>query len=225
MLLLLKSIIFKRLIYDFSGNYASSTSPTSPFYSDSKLSSSGAFSPSRAHLPSFIGGFFGKDSISVPGSNQASLYERLLQQAHQKAEQEGVDEEVAKVNGEEKDEPPAKRSKEDADNSKQTVQSFEENAEKVNADKANNESGTERKNSTSDSRNENSAMPLTMRPHHLDEADIASFTESPLSASSLPSPSMTSLSPTLPARADGAHHVTLKGSASFLHIPVATAEL
>ena len=210
----------------FLGNYASSTSPTSPFYNDAnKLSTSGAFSPSRAHLPSFIGGFFGKDSISVNGENQASIYERILQQTRQKDEKENTDAEMAKVNGADKDEPPTKRVKECGDSNGNQKPQHEKTDNSDKEGQKINESESERKSMSSENRNDIAAnAPMTIRPH-VEENDVSSLSRSPLSTSSIPSPCMASLSPSL-SRTDNSHLMTVKGSASIFHIPaVATAEL
>ena len=154
--------------------------------------------------------------------NQESLNARLQQHSRQSAERDGANEETLKINEETEEMSPSKKCKKTENLADMSLDAKRIELEKIKTREID-ENNKERKNMAGENKHENSAAPI--RSNHLDENDIVSFVESPMSASSIPSPCLTSLSPSLSTRADGAHHVTLKGSASFLQIPVATAEL
>lgn len=214
-------------IFFVSGNCASS-SPTSPFFDNSKLTSPERYSPSRAHLPSFLGGFFNANSRPISSSSTSSVFDRFPQ-GQEKSERNDRHDDAVKPSPDGIDEIPSKRFKESSSNLLQKKPlNIYNSSEKLNATSMFADSDVDKKQKksshTSDDCgndvNASIASSDTFRPHQHDESDVACFSES-----SVPSPCMATVHPSLSTREEGAHGMTLKGSASFLHIPVATAEL
>ena len=169
--------------------------------------------------------------MPASSSSASSAFDRFSQ-GQEKSENDDHETNTTKSNQDEADETPAKRFKDSNDIALQKKSSsIYDSTEKLNPsattlDKTDNDVDKKQKKSShaSDDCGNDVNTPITssdtFRPHQHDESDAACFSES-----SIPSPCMTSMLSTMHSRSDSGHGMTLKGSASFLHIPVATAEL
>uniref|UniRef100_H2YDL4 C2H2-type domain-containing protein n=1 Tax=Ciona savignyi TaxID=51511 RepID=H2YDL4_CIOSA len=188
-------------------------SPVSPYNNDAPISGN---SPSRSHLPSFFGGFFGKDSIETPpakipekGETPAALYEKLMLQAQEKlrissiysgsspqSSQSDADSSVGEKS--------AKRSKVESPR-KLMLETAVPSEENIFLKQSHGGAAT-------------SPFIAVSSPKDEKKTNFTPASDVTASPSTSPSYSMTSSPQEMPM---DERHVTLKGSASFLHIPVA----
>nr|CAB3267909.1 ZF(C2H2)-33 zinc finger protein [Phallusia mammillata] len=211
-------------------NFRSSASPQSPFYGDTnsaKMSPPGigsALSPSRAHLPSFLSGYFSKNPSSLSpkdhsAESPASFYEKMMEQAQRHMERQasaalspnsGVNDHMQETS--------AKRSK------MESIKSDSDEFPRIKQEVNQLESSIERQGSLSPAQQEKEISDdkkPTFR-NQSEENELSSLSPSPSTSLSSPaqSPGLMTSPQGNQSPLDG--HVTLKGSASFLHIPVAT---
>uniref|UniRef100_F6VPC4 C2H2-type domain-containing protein n=1 Tax=Ciona intestinalis TaxID=7719 RepID=F6VPC4_CIOIN len=194
------------------------TSPQSPYNAEAPQTGN---SPSRNHLPSFFGGFFGKDAIETPltkasvsDETPAAIYEKLMLQAQEKLRISSIysgssSHDLTSDPNSSGDEKSVKRSKTESPVKKD----FEESA-------------TPSEDNNSIKQSQGGASPFNSTSPRKSSEDkktnFISASDVTISPSTSPSHSIMSSSPQeMSIIAPEDSQVTLKGSASFLHIPVA----